>query len=218
MDTSKDNNKTNEPDPDPEPFDEDKQSTEKDTYDWVKSKEETFANNASMHNATLDIEKELNAQEDNDKTNNKSKYHNQDISVESSISQIFGTKDSGETEISGEVQDTLCLLLNIHTILEPILKQFKRARWINPSAIINIFGGSLTALTQYIFYHKPSIFIHEFPEFTMNFIRLSRYEIEISHQNNTLSSKNWLKLKKNHAYDTEFINLPNKKKQTLQIL
>ena len=34
MDTSKDNNKTNNLDPDPEPFDEDKQSKEKKTYDW----------------------------------------------------------------------------------------------------------------------------------------------------------------------------------------
>ena len=177
MDTSKDNNKKNKPDPDPEPFDEDKQSTEKDTYDWGKGKEETFANNASIHNTTLDIEKELNAQEENNKIDNKSKYHGQDISVESSISQIFETKEPGQTEIIEKVQETLCLLLNINAIPEQILKQFKRARWIKPSAIMNIFGGSLTALAQQLCYQKPSIFIHEFPEFTMNLIRLSRYKI-----------------------------------------
>ena len=190
MDTTKDNNKTNKPDPDLEPFDEEKQSTEKDTCNWEKKKEETFANNASIHNATLDIEKEFNIQEDNDETDNKSNYHNQDISIESSISQIFGTKEPGQTEISEKVQEFLCLLLNIKTIPEPILKQFKRAKWIKPSAIINIFGGSLTALAQQLCYDKPSIFIHEFPKFSMNLIR-TKYIFCNNNSTNTCSNYRW---------------------------
>ena len=71
MDTLKDNNRTNKTDPEPEHFDEDKQSTEKDTYNWEKGKEEIFANNTSIHNATLDIEKEFNTQKNNDETDNK---------------------------------------------------------------------------------------------------------------------------------------------------
>ena len=133
MDTS---NKTNKPDPDPEPFDE---ATEKETYDWEKGKDEIAANNASLNNAKIDIEKEINVEENNDATNKSSGRQNQNISVESSMSHIFGTKEPGQTEINQEVQETLCLLLNINTIPEPILQQFKRAKWIKPSTIINIF-------------------------------------------------------------------------------
>ena len=94
MDTSNENNETNEPDLDSEPFDE-----QKTTFDQEKGKEERFANNASIHNATLDIEKELNHQEKEDETNNNTNYHHQNMSVESSISQIFGNKTPGQTEM-----------------------------------------------------------------------------------------------------------------------
>ena len=94
-------------------------------------REKKIANNSSLHNATLDIERELNLQEKiNNKIKDKSKYHDQDISVESSISQIFGNKEPGQIEMKGEAQETLCLLLNINPIPGSILKQFKRARWI----------------------------------------------------------------------------------------
>ena len=86
MDTSKDNNKTNKPDPDPEPFNDNNQSIEKYTYDWERGKKETFANNASIHNATLDIEKKCNAQKDNDEVDNISRQKDQNIPVESSMS------------------------------------------------------------------------------------------------------------------------------------
>ena len=179
----------------------------KGTNEWERGKEETFANNVSIHNTTLDIEKEFNTQKYNDEVDNKSRHQNQNISIESSMSQIFETKEPGQTEISGEVQETFCLPLNINTIPEPVFKQFKGARWIKSLSIINIFGGSLTALAQQLCYHKPSTFIDEFPKFTMHLIKLSHYEIKISYQNNTMSSKSWLKLKKNKAYDTKFINI-----------
>ena len=80
----------------------------------------------------MDIEEESYAQEYNNETDNKSRYQNQNISVESSISQIFVSKEPRQMEIGGEVQENLCLLFNINTIPETILKQFKRARWIKP--------------------------------------------------------------------------------------
>ena len=65
--------------------------------------------------------------------------------------------------MNNQVHKTFFSLLNINTIPEPILQQFKRAKWITPSIIINTFGGTITALAQQLCFHKSSIFIHEFP-------------------------------------------------------
>ena len=116
-------------------------------------------------------------------TDNPPERHNQtNNSVEFSMSQIFGTKDPGNTDMNQQFQDVFCESLNIMTFPEPILMQFKKAKWITPSIIINTFGGSLTALAQQLCFHNSSIFIDDFPDVTKSLIRFSRHELGTSFQ------------------------------------
>ena len=141
-------------------------------------------------------------------TNNPSEHqHQNNNSIESSMSQIFGTKTPGTIDMIQQYQDVFCQILKIYPLPDPILLQFKKAKWINPSIIVNTFGGNITALAQKLCFHNSSIFINGFPDITKSLIRFSRHEPGIPIQGSPFSSKMWIKSKKNNDYDAKFLTL-----------
>lgn len=154
MDTNKEEHNTDKPD-----IETSEQHQKVQNYDWEKHDEKQSVKTLSMRNNTSQSN-DTNEEELLDTQNPETMLNNQDddISIAQSISQIFGNKIPGKTPITHEIETTLIIYLGCTEIPQQILEKFKIAQWINPSTIINIFGGNLQALAQQLCYHKPSLF------------------------------------------------------------